>query len=378
MIVRVHGFDWIVYTERIMPAFKDWLVDGNEQNLYQLYKETHHAELEQHIPDAMQRLRLWPQAQDYIKKLPRGPHMMREYQKLCIAEQFTALSDQYMYRHPPQLYQNTDTLRTLWSALIEAYCLPWFQVTDEEGLEEMEGKKAKEHKETKGHTPLHQQVAAQRASSLPGSSRRTGATTPVTRNDMINLLHAANLNELAEAIHALPGDTAEHKEEQDERDERDENMHNGDNNEEQERASVRREHNTEEEVIGISLGRHPTTLQLRGWLATTSVYAMALFELLACGRRRMPFGYNASDLSKSYIGYLTPEETWQLAVCIREIAIPQRAEAEEQYRRFRTQTNGILESFRVIDEVQPAHAQAFVRVVRIAALQGLGLLCSVG
>ena len=40
MIVQVHGFDWTIYAERIMPAFARWLIDKDETAIYQLFERT--------------------------------------------------------------------------------------------------------------------------------------------------------------------------------------------------------------------------------------------------------------------------------------------------------------------------------------------------
>ncbi len=86
MIVRVHGFDWIVYCERVMPAFARWLIDENESAIYRLYEQTRSAQGEQFVPEAVKHLCVWPRAQAFVKQLPRGPQARREYQKLCAAE----------------------------------------------------------------------------------------------------------------------------------------------------------------------------------------------------------------------------------------------------------------------------------------------------
>src|SRR5204863_10076092 len=88
-------------------------------------------------------------------------------------------------------------------------------------------------------------------------------------------------------------------------------------NEETEEAGERDE--------GIFIGRQPAPLHLRGWLARHSVRAMALFELLACERRALPFGHQPGDPYGSYSGYLTPEETTQLADCLHAIELPTSA-----------------------------------------------------
>ncbi|GHO45307.1 hypothetical protein [Ktedonospora formicarum] len=130
---------------------------------------------------------------------------------------------------------------------------------------------------------------------------------------------------------------------------------------------------------GVVIGRQPATLHIRGWLASHSVRAMALFELLACGRRVMPFGYLPGDPYGSYIGYLTPTETSSLASRLEGLQAPEMHEAEAEHQAFlRHQSLESEHSKRMIDEVAPIHAGAFLDAVRIAAQQRLGLICSIG
>jgi hypothetical protein len=128
---------------------------------------------------------------------------------------------------------------------------------------------------------------------------------------------------------------------------------------------------------GILIGTPPNTLQLRGWLAGISVRALVLFEYLACGRRSMPFGYEPSESYGVFIGYLTPDEVWQLGTCLRGIQDPAQAQAEADYLRFRYQHPGLPESARLVDEILPFYAADFHKAVDMAAAQGLGLICSV-
>ncbi|MBA2681552.1 MAG: hypothetical protein H0U76_24530, partial [Ktedonobacteraceae bacterium] len=86
---------------------------------------------------------------------------------------------------------------------------------------------------------------------------------------------------------------------------------------------------------GAVLGHHPATVHLRGWLATISVRATALFEFLACGRRCLPFGYRLGEPYEDSIGYLTPLEVLRLATCLRSTEAPDSLHAERDYARFR-------------------------------------------
>ncbi|MGH2482448.1 MAG: hypothetical protein ACRDHW_22610, partial [Ktedonobacteraceae bacterium] len=101
----MHGVNWEASATHVMPAFEQWLLQRDESEIYQLFQETRCASEEAFIPAPLQRARIWPRARAFVETLPLGPYSRREYQKLCSAEQFTALSDRYMYKHAPQLYQ---------------------------------------------------------------------------------------------------------------------------------------------------------------------------------------------------------------------------------------------------------------------------------
>ena len=38
MAVQLHGFDWGVYAEQVMPAFEQWLIEGDEIAALQLFE----------------------------------------------------------------------------------------------------------------------------------------------------------------------------------------------------------------------------------------------------------------------------------------------------------------------------------------------------
>jgi hypothetical protein len=133
----------------------------------------------------------------------------------------------------------------------------------------------------------------------------------------------------------------------------------------------------DDERQGVEIGRHPTPLHLRGWLAMRSVRAMALFELLVCGRRSLPFGYRVGEPYEAYIGYLTPDEIRHLADCLRDQQPPNRATAEADYTSFRQEQSQPVKEFRMIDEVLPAYADSLMDAVHVTAQHGLGLICSV-
>ena len=347
MSVQVYCFDWAVYAKRIMPAFARWLIEGDEQAIYQLFAKTRCAQEEQFLPDPMQPLRLWPRAKAFVDAIPRGPHSRKEYAKLCSAEQYTLLSDHYLHHYTPHLYQNSPALRAVWGALIETYCLPWFPEIDAE-------------------------------EAFVGLAYDSAIDQEAVRGELISLLQSAGLPELAlEVSEQVTGV---------ERFEWEPTAEDGD--EDTEVAIVENAmgddydlYADEEEEMskpkGVMIGRHPNTLHLRGWLAGYSVRSMALFEFLTLGRRRMPFGYEPGEPFGGYSGYLTADEVWQLASSLTEAKPPSQAEAEEDYKRFCQQSTESAEANRLPDEVQPAYATDFLKVVRRAALYNVGLICSV-
>lgn len=365
MVLQVHGFDWVVYAEHVMPAFEQWLVQRDEGAAYQLFKETRCAREEAFVPPALQRARIWPRAKAFAETLPLGPYSRREYQKICSAEHFTALSDRSMHRHAPQLYQNPEPIRAVWGALIETYCLPW-------------------SREEAGSPAEIGGVREEGEALLQGAQ--------VERSEVLSLLREAGLGEMAHEVHEqlhLSG----------------ERVHGGAGTldpdtqplagasfsarpareidltvEIPEGELLSDEEDLEEYTRpmpgGITLGAHPNVLQLRGWLAGVSVRALALFEYLACGRRSMPFGYEPSEPYGVFIGYLTPDEVWRLGMCLRDVQDPDQSEAEADYLRFRYQHPGVPESYRLIDEILPSCAVEFHQAIDMAAAQGLGLICS--
>jgi hypothetical protein len=307
-----------------MPAFARWLIDGDETAIYQLYEQTRSAREERFLPPALASSCNWPRARAFVKQLPRGAHTRREYRILCVAEQFTKLSDRYSHRHPPQLYQHSDAICAIWGALVEEYCQSWFTLPHSDDPEDA------------------------------GSHDVVTAEQRMSRSEMVSLLHSAGLSELAQEI---SGHSIIPTYEEDCQDDIEED---------------------EVQPPGVIIGHYPTILHLRGWLATISVRAMALFELLACERRCMPFGCRAGEPYEAYIGYLTPEEVWQLATCLRSARPPDPAKAEADYVDFRRQQAEQTKMFRMLDEVLPTHAEAFLQVVRMASQYGLGLICSMG
>jgi len=313
-MARVYGFDWEAYTGLVMPAFAHWLVDGNETIIYQLYQQTRCALEEQFIPSAMQLLSTWLRAKTFVQQIPRGPHTNKEYQLLCTAEQFITLSDSYIYHHPPQLYQNSDAIRAVWGAVVEKHCQ--LQLLQSESKIRSET----EQPISWDHTTLLQEPTSFYVSA-----------------------HEAN-----ESIMEQNADT----------------------------EAIPDIEDMDNKCKGVEIGRHPTTLHLRGWLAIRSVRAMALFELLACGRRRLPFGYRAGEPYEAYVGYLIPDEVRHLADCLHNEQPPDSVTAKADYASFRQEQSQPVKGFRMIDEVLPAHADSLMEAAHMAVQRGLGLICS--
>lgn len=374
-MIQVHGFDWTAYAEHVMPAFEQWLIQRDEKPIARLFKETRCAREEAFMPAALQRARIWPRAQVFAETLPLGPYSRREYQKLCSADHFTAVSDSYMYRHAPQLYQNPEPIRAVWGALIETYCLPWSE---------------DEYKQT-GLVTQELNISEEDEDQVV----RTLAGAQVERSEVLSLLHEAGLGEIVHEMGEQAPLLSEHllgKSSETGPDTQPLSSGRTSWSEDEinfaclEDLSDDLLEDDEEEDFeectrpmpgGIALGAHPNALQLRGWLAGISVRSQALFEYLACGRRRMPFGYEPSEPYGVFIGYLTPDEVWRLGTSLRGAIDPDQAEAEADYLRFRYQHPGVPESYRLVDEVLPSHATEFHRAIDMAAAQGLGLICSI-
>ncbi len=351
MAVQLHAFNWEAYAERVMPAFEEWLIEGDENAAQQLFEQTRCACEERFLPETVQRLRVWPRARAFAKTLPRGPYSRREYHKLCSAEHFTALSDRYLYRHAPQLYQQSDALRSVWGAIVETFCLPWAKPG--------------------------QQAPAQKQAATPEQQAEEEA---LAHSEVISFLQMAGLNELAQSYSAqlaqleaiTPTQVGPVKVEEPV----------APVGEEQAAAETEAADSTEEEEIivaasGISIGDAPNLLHMRGWLAGISVRAMALFEFLACGRRSMPFGFEAGEPFGAFVGYLTPDEVALLASSLEDVNAPDDLDAEEDYITYRYQHYTLPSSFRLVDEVLPNHAAGLLEAIRKAATEGYGLICSV-
>ena len=354
MVVQVHGFDWVVYAERVMPAFGQWLLDGHEQDIRELYEQTRCAYEEQFLPEAMQRLRVWPRARAFLQTLPHGPYSRREYSKLCSAQQYTALSDRFLYRHAPQLYQHSNALRSIWGAVIESFCLPW--ASNPSPLEQAQ--------QSLSEGAHYSETQAQAHSLSPVES--------VARGEIISLLVEAGLGELAHAVEASATiERCEWNADQ---------PHDVKPEEGDHALEPTPPDESDAEIVvasdGILIGQPSNLLHLRGWLAGISVRAMALFEYLACGRRLMPFGYEPGEPYGAFCGYLTPEEVWHLAACLESVTPPDQEAAEEDFLNFRYQSYGIPPAFRLIDEVLPRHAAGLLFAIRKASQQGIGLIAS--
>ena len=354
MVVQLHALNWDVYAERVMPAFEDWLIEGDETGAQQLFEQTRCAFEERFLPETVQRLRVWPRARAFAQTLPRGPYSRREYHKLCSAEHFTALSDRYLYKHAPQLYQQSDALRSVWGAIVETLCLPWGT-----------------------HSPPAQQPAGVAPTQVPAQQQHTEEDM-VERSELVSFLQKAGFGELAQEMSAQPAG-AEHLEAvpivaeeavvlADTAQLAPETPAPGDDGEEMEIIVAAR---------GMLIGNSPNLLHMRGWLAGISVRAMALFEFLACGRRSMPFGFEAGEPFGAFVGYLTPDEVALLATCLEGVIAPDQLEAEEDHITFRYQHLGLPPALRLVDEVLPTHATGLLEAIQQASKQDYGLICSV-
>ena len=226
---------------------------------------------------------------------------------------------------------------------MEEYCLPWSHAMQQE-------------------EPVQETLGDATPGDVQGEE---------VRSELVSLLHAAGLGELAREVDEPDTQVERFDWEADEISD-DLNDINTDDLD-----ALADEEGGKSPLGGIEIGAHPNTLHLRGWLAGIAVRAMALFEYLACGRRCMPFGYESAEPFGAFIGYLTPDEVWQLAACLHDVKAPGQAEAEEDYLNFRLQYAGTADPSRLVDEVLPAHAAEFLQAVRTAAFQGLGLICSV-
>jgi hypothetical protein len=191
-----------------------------------------------------------------------------------------------------------------------------------------------------------------------------GLPKPTVRSELILLLQDAGLPELA---HEVSEETTKV-----ERFEWEPGEAGSEEEHEAEEADLYADGEEVDEVKprGVILGQQANVLHMRGWLASVSVRAMALFEYLICGRRRMPFGYEAGEPFGGYVGYLTPDEVWQLDRCLRHVKPPSQLEAQEDQLRFREQHMPA----RLVDEVLPTSAGMFLDFLQGAALQELGLI----
>lgn len=358
MVVQLHAFNWEVYTERVMPAFEELLIEGNDDAVQQLFEQTRCAFEERFLPETVQRLRVWPRARAFAQTLPRGPYSRREYHKLCSAEHFTALSDRYLYKHAPQLYQQSDALRSVWGAIVESYCLPWGT----------------------GDRPQQQPTNVSSEQAVAPLLEEEDA---VARSEVASFLHEVGLSELAQEFGIQPDEVERFTWVPVELDAVDESVTSSKVAQMTPKSETPTPDDEEEEIEiivaapGIPIGNAPNLLHMRGWLAGISVRAMALFEFLACGRRSMPFGFEAGEPFGAFVGYLTPDEVALLAICLEGVIAPGQSEAEEDHITYRYQHYALPSSFRLVDEVLPTHADGLMEAIQKAASEGFGLICSV-
>jgi hypothetical protein len=395
MVVQIHGFDWEFYSGQVMPAFAQWLLEEDERAILTLFEQTRCAYEEQFLPDPMQRLRVWPRARAFIQTLPRGPYSRREYQKLCSPLQYTALSDRYLFRHPPQLYQHSNALRSVWGAIVESFCLPWTAprgpgsrtVSPGEALRADAPLQLVSHGELAallseaGLPDLAREVEAQ--ASTQASMQAGTQATAIDYRAWDAIQDGDDGSDGGDGSNAGDEDNEDNEDDEGDGDSLDNPFPGLEKAPGQANAPASDPNyagDIESETViaaqGVFIGQAPNLLHLRGWLADISVRAMALFEYLACGRRSMPFSFEAGEPFGAFCGYLMPDEVWQLATCLEAVVPPDQEAAEEDYLNFRYQHYGIPPAFRLIDEVLPVHAADFLFAVRKASAQGVGLISS--
>src|SRR5579875_3764103 len=410
MIVFLHGFDWATYTDVVMPAFARWLLERDESAVAALFEQTRCAQEEAFLPAPMQRLRSWVRARIFVQKLPRGLNSLQEYEQLCSPEAFTLLSDRYLYLHPPQLYQQNDAVRTISGAIFPLSTIYLSDEnetnnTDEQGERVLEIRSellsllrtaglddlANQIDESISHIEhIHLETGSATTFDSPGSggevdgegneaprtgeldtsdarsqadefdeSPQTGDLEAFSRTEALGELAVPAIDEidLEEQFTMFLDDGTEAAE-------------NGEDGEDDLVFTTR--------LGGVEIGGASDLLQLRGWLAGTSLRAMALFEYLACGRRCMPFGYVIGE-PYNYAGYLTPEEVQQLAACLCNVLPPARKAVAQDQQRFRQQQHlpPTSEHFRLTDEVLPVYAGEFLQALHSAASENLGLICGI-
>ncbi len=371
MDIYISGFDWSAYREEVMPAFERWFIEGDDKDIYRLFATTRCALEEQYLPVQMQSARTWVRAKAFVDKLPRGPHSRKEYAKLCSAEAFTAFSDRFVHPYTPHLYQNSEALRTMWGAIVEDHCLPWLyeQGDNDAGvyalISDMEVNEEEEEQ------PMQHEVAALLKhvglDEIAREIAEAGAEDEPATNMLTNISPLTPRSPAVDSPDNTKDGTESSNAEFEEMLKRD--PYTDDDGEE---ITLQR---------GIALGQQPNALCLRGWLARIDVQAMALFEYLACERRRMPFGNDVNAPYGTYCGYLTPNETRQLASALRGVKPCSQMLADADYERFCQEQIALATTYEetghLIDEVLPSHSHEFLNAVRRAALQGLGLMCSV-
>jgi hypothetical protein len=375
MDIYISGFDWKVYSEEVMPAFERWLIDGDDKDIYRLFATTRCALEEQYLPAQMQHLRTWVRAKAFVEKLPHGPHSRKEYAKLCSAQAFTVMSDRLVHHYTPHLYQNSEAVRTIWGAIIEDACLPWLyedeQDAKDQGIYALINDMDRDVNAGEEGASMQQEVAAllkhvgldDIAGEMPDNARAAAIADSDMGDESMavsNITPLTPINPSAAASSSLS--TADELE----------RLLNRDPYTDEDGEEIELAH-------GIALGQQQNALCLRGWLAGIDTRAMALFEYLACNRRLMPFGTDANVPYGSYCGYLTPEETRQLAEMLRGIKPCSQELADVDYQRFCEEQLALAttcEPARLIDEVLPSHCREFLDAVQRAALQGLGLMCS--
>ncbi|WP_052888077.1 hypothetical protein [Thermogemmatispora carboxidivorans] len=308
----VYGFNWKRYRERVMPAFARWLTANEVGEVEALYAATRLAYEEAFLPEAMQSARTWPRAAAFVAALPRGPHSLYEYRLLCSAEEFTALSDRYLYRHVPHLHRCSEALATVWSAIVEHYCVRGEVLAT-----------------------IEQQARPKRIAVGLTSQPEEADGKPLQLSEAYFEVASPDLEEL-DAEGFFLG-----------------------------------QHPNVLRLRGWLAAISPAALALFEYLACGR---RALpFEDSFTSAPQETF---SSTSFGHYIGYLTPAEVKRLTHCLRTVTAPEAEAAARDYDRFRQGlAAGQGQDMRLIDEVLPAYGANLLAAVRLAAERDLGLIC---
>ncbi|WP_376795815.1 hypothetical protein [Thermogemmatispora sp.] len=310
----IYGFDWQCYRDQVMPAFARWLLSNDAAAVEALYAGTRLAYEETFLPTAMGAARTWSRALAFVSALPRGPHSLCEYRLLCSAEEFTALSDRYLYRHVPHLHRCSEALAAVWGAIVERYCV-------------------RSERRRQAPAEAKPQATSTRAVAALLSQPVEGESSPQAASEICF--------EISE-----PGPTESPPE-----------------------GLSLGQHPNVLRLRGWLAAISPAAMALFEFLACGR-RVLPFTETLAPG----PQGIVSSVSVCHYIGYLTPSEVERLAQYLRTVSAPDPKAAARDYDRFRQRLAAGQEA-PLIDEVLPTHSAHLLSAVRSAAEQKLGLIC---